>query len=145
MSDEQRRPDLPIRPEAIDLTKLSVEELDDLRKAILDRARKMVDPLSTGFNPIMMATTPGEGIFRTDDVAIDWRDWWERFASIGDIVSISFRRISLAVVTAGGSIAASHMLTNAASEGYGKATLGVSAILGAWFVVDMVRTGLSKR
>jgi hypothetical protein len=145
MKEENDRLNPPFRAEAIDLSKLSVDELDELRKAILARARKMVDPLSTGFNPIMMATTPGEGIFSTDDVAIDWRDWWERFADIGDIVAISFRRLSLALIAAGGAIASSHMLANSDSARFGVGTLAVSAALGAWFVIDMVRTGSTKR
>jgi hypothetical protein len=129
------------RPEGLDLSTLSADEIHRLRDAIVDRARKAVDPQGTGFDMRMMATD--DGGFDTDDVTFaDWWTWVERMATV---ISEAATRVGLALIVAGGAIAASHLYGSADGGRYAGLTLGVSGVFALWFVVSAIVSAMRGR
>jgi hypothetical protein len=126
----------------MDLSKMSVEELDRLREEILKRARKTVDPEGTGFDPLMMSTDDS-GVFSTDDVTFaDWLDWVQQ--GMRTIVDASVN-VGISVIAAGGAIAASQMFATERGWAYAGTTLAVSGAFAAWFVVGSLASRLRGR
>src|ERR1700693_5675423 len=97
----------PFSPEKIDMSKLSVEELLQLKEAILARARHTVDAQNTGFNPIMMATN-GNGS-DTQDGEFDWWTWSEEVISLISQIS---QQVSLGILTAGTAVASAGLFSS---------------------------------
>jgi len=123
----------PLRPEGLDLSKLSTDEIHKLKDAILERARKTVDPAGTGFDMLMMTTDDGD-FFPTDDITI--KDWWNWIERVINVISVASTRLGVGVIAAGGAIAASHMFGSEGGSHYARITLGVSAVFALWFVVS---------
>jgi hypothetical protein len=122
----------PFRPQGLDLSTLSADEIHQLRDAIVDRARQTVDPHGTGFDMRMMGTD--DDLFTTDDMTMaDWWTWVERVATA---VSEGATRVGIGVIAAGGAIAASHMFGSPEGSRYASLTLGVSGAFALWFVAS---------
>lgn len=135
MSEDRERKGQGFRPEEMDLSKLSFEELRTLKEAIVARAGRRVGP--SDFNPVMMGTqdftTPWEMYMDPDDLAARW-------VLLARVIDLSVRRFSLAVLTAAGAVSATQMYSS-----FGAASmLGVGAAA-VWFIVEMVRAPVVKR
>jgi hypothetical protein len=122
---------------AADPTQRSAEDVFALRDAIMDRARRQVDPGNTGFDPRMSIES-----FPTDDML--FRDWWDWVERIVKYILVAATRVTLGIITAGGVIGAAQLYGTPAGSQYAGITLGISALFGAWFVVSTVRTSFTK-
>lgn len=125
MTKEFEAADRPFAPESLDLSKLSTEQLAELKDAIMARARAEVGP--RGFNPIMMAT---------DELVNPWdmiANWW-------DAIILSFRRLGLAILTSGLGLTAAGLYGTDAGQAWAPFAMGGAAIGAVWFVADMIRT-----
>ena len=125
----------PLRTPDLDLS--SPEERLRIRKALLARARKTVDPGQTGFDAVMATDDPD--FFPTDEG--DYLDL------IDPVINVLFNgavRVSIAIIAAGGAIASSHMFGSTAGSAYAVPTLLVSVAFAAWFVVSSV-AGAGRR
>jgi hypothetical protein len=137
------------RPEEMDLSQLSFEQLRELKDAIVARASDRVGP--EGFNPIMMATTKGDpaDLFGdTDDWFTDPRDWVILIARlIYTLINVASRRVGLAIASSGMALAASHLFTTSEGARYGAGALAAAGALAVWMVVEMARSpsSLSSR
>jgi hypothetical protein len=118
----------PFDPDAMDLSKLTIEELNELKEAILARAGRQVGP--QGFDPVMQGTQDGT----------DWWDWIEEVIdNFSQVVSNAARLISLAVISVGAAITGAQLSASVRGSTYAGAALIVGAVFGAWFVVEMFR------
>lgn len=127
------------RPDDIDLSQLSVEQLRELKDAIVSRARERVGP--EGFNPIMMATTHDGDLFgTTEDWVQDPRDWVILVARvIYALINVASRRVSLAVASSGAALAASHLYATEGGARFAGVGLLVAAVFGIWLVAELAR------
>jgi hypothetical protein len=131
------------RPEEMDLSQLSMEQLRELKDAIVARASDRVGP--EGFNPIMMATTSGD-LFGSIDWFTDPEDWLINVARIiYTLINIASRRVGLAIASSGAALAASHLYTTEAGSRYAGAALGAAAVFGVWMLADMARSASAIR
>ena len=136
-SDNRDRPN-SFRPEEMDLSQLSVEQLRELKDAIVARAHQRVGP--EGFNPIMMATTKGDLFGSTEDWLEDPRDWVILVSRIIYVrINVATRRMSLALAAGGAALAGSHLYSVEAGARYGGISLLVAAGFAAWLIVDLAR------
>src|SRR6476660_7101672 len=133
MSDKDNRG--PFHPDEINLSQLSIEQLKELKNAILTRARDRIGP--EGFNPIMQDSTDGDLFGNTEDWVTDPRDWVILVARIFySLINVASRRVSLAIAASGAAFTGTQLLgTNGAA--YGRPALLVAAALGVWLVVDL--------
>ena len=124
----------PFKPEAMDLSKMSIEQLTDLKNAIIAQANKKIGP--EGFNPIMMATQDQFGSFT-------WASQppWDYLAQT---LNIAMRRISLAITTAGLGITGASLLGVQGSSTYATIALSAAGVSALWFVLDMLRKGVTN-
>jgi hypothetical protein len=121
----------PFSPEKMDMSKLTVEELLQLKDAILARARRTVDAQGTGFNPIMMAS--GDSSSNTQDGELP--DWWQWIEDATEILAQISQQVSLAVLAGATAIAGGILYNSQSGERYAGATLAVAAVLGVSYVV----------
>ena len=110
--------------DGVDLSRMTTEELIELKDAIMARARTEVGP--KGFNPSMLATP-------------DMFDPWLSLIQPVDWVSLAFRRLSLAVLTGGLGLTSAGLFRTEAGAGYGSVVLLAAGLSAVWFVVDMFR------
>ena len=111
------------------LSDAKVQELNEIREAIMSRARRTVDPNGTGFDAVMMSDD--SSFFNTDeDDPRDWLEWGERFLSIVSLVS---QRVSLAIASAGFAIAGATMIGTERGGSLGLVSMAVAGVFGAWF------------
>ena len=133
----------PLRTKDLDLSRLSPDDMRELREAIMARARTFVDPNGIGFDAVMKASDDGDPYFNTDDVT--FRDWWDWVQQVVRVIGEGSTRVGLGVMAAGGAIAASHMYTSQLGSQYAGLTLAVSAVLGTWFVVSAAVSAVRGR
>jgi hypothetical protein len=137
-NDDQRH---AFRPEEMDLSQLSMEQLRELKDAIVARASDRVGP--EGFNPMMMATTTGS-LFDTSDWVTNPADWLINvIRTIYVLINIATRRVGLAIASSGFALAASQLYSTNAGAQYGGVALTLSAVFAVWMVVDMARSAAS--
>jgi len=127
------------RPEEMDLSKLTMEQLRELKDAIVARASDRVGP--EGFNPIMQGTDDFSGWASfTGDPFTDPRSWWINVAQfVYTLINVASRRVGLAIAFSGAALAASHLYTTDAGSRYGGAMLGAAALFGVLMLIDMAR------
>lgn len=126
-----------VRPTSLDLSKLSADEILQLRDRIMAEARSKIDPQGTGFDPVMERTDDGS-FFSTDDMA--FKDWWDWVEQVVRTISDGLTRVALGLSAGGLAIAASNMYGSAAGSRYADITLGAAGVMGAWFLVAAVRS-----
>lgn len=134
MEEKPSSKEQPFRPEAMDLSKMSVEQLSELKEAIMARAGEKVGP--EGFNPIMMQT--GGDIDSFSAVSQPW-DY------LIQVLNMSFRRIALSLTTVGLGLTAANLYGTQAGAAYGPAALVAAGASAVWFILDMVRGGVKGR
>jgi hypothetical protein len=118
----------PFDPEAMDLSKLTIEQLQELKDAILARAGRQVGP--QGFDPVMQESDGGS----------NWWDWIEQIVDeLSWAVFIAARFISLAIISVGAAITGAQLYASERGSAYAGAALIVGAVFGVWFVVEMFR------
>jgi hypothetical protein len=105
------------------LAEADFQRLDRIREAIVENARRTVDPDGTGFD---MRMSDDGSFFGTDDPLADWRD------RLLDDILIASRRVSLAVLSAGFAIAGAAMVGGATTAGFGQISLGASGVFAIW-------------
>ena len=115
----KRSPIQAIDPSATN-PKRSIDEIFELRDAIIAGARRKVDPDGTGCDA-QMSFAGGWG----------W-DWGERLLAFATAFTT---RMEFAVVAGGGAIAAGHMYGSVAGERYATITLAVSGLFAAWVAI----------
>ena len=116
----------PFRPADLDLSALSSSELDELREAIVERSRRLVDPRGVGYDPTMSEPA----WFDTGDPATSWWEWGE---TVARAISDASTRIGLAGI-AGGGVIGSGIMFGAGHSGVAWLTLVVSGVFAAAFV-----------
>ena len=129
------------RPQNLDLSKLSFDEILQLRDRIVHAAQAKIDPQSVDFRPVM--ETDDGTFFGTDDVA--FKDWWDWVEQIIRTVSDGLTRIALGVTVAGLAIASGLMYGSPATGRYADLTLGAAGVLGVFFVALTLRSTLRGR
>jgi hypothetical protein len=121
--------------ENLDLSQMSIEQLTELKNAIIAQANKKIGP--EGFNPIMMATQDAFDSYTWSTLPWSTLPWENLFRSI----NMAVRRISLALTTAGLGITASSFCGSQGNSTYAPLALAAAGISAVWFVVDMMRKG----
>jgi hypothetical protein len=114
------------------LSEADFERLDRVRAEIVDRARRTVDPEGTGLDVMMMASDDGSFFGPTEDMLEDWRD------RIIDVISITGRRVSLAILAAGFAVAGAALTRDGAVSGYGQASMVAAGAFALWAVAANV-------
>lgn len=138
MTTSNDGPGNAFRPEEMDLSQLSMEQLRELKDTIVARASDRVGP--EGFNPMMMATTTGS-MFNTSDWVVNPADWLINvIRTIYVLINVATRRIGLAIASSGFALAASQLYTSEAGAQYAGVTLVMSVVFAVGMVVDMVRS-----
>jgi hypothetical protein len=122
------------RPADLDLSRMSSEELDELRDRLVQNARR-----GGRFEPTM-ATDEGS-FFVTDDVAFNPWSWQE---IVIRAISESATRIAAAHFAAASATAASQMFQSG-NKRAAWATLGASGAAAAGFTASAVRAGRSNK
>ena len=130
MEDKRDNAPRPMRGEEADLSELTIEQLTELRNAIVAKARKRVGP--EGFEPLMMAT---------EDT-----NWWDYLSDPADriarAINIASQRISLAVLTFGLGLTSAGLYNSQRGANYAGIALAGAGISAAWFVIAMFRAGV---
>ena len=122
------------------LSDSQIQELNEIREAIMSRARRTVDPDGTGFDAFMLSDDGS--FFNTDDGdPLDWLDWGERFISTISLVS---QRVSLAIASAGFAIAGATIVGTERGGSLGLASMAVAGVFGVWFAA-VTAMGVRKR
>jgi len=141
MSASNEGPGHAFRPEEMDLSQLSMEQLRELKDTIVARASDRVGP--EGFNPMMMATTTGS-MFDTSDWVINPADWLINvIRTIYVLINVATRRIGLAIASSGFALAGSQLYTTEAGTQYAGFALVISAVFAVAMVIDMARSSAS--
>jgi hypothetical protein len=134
MEEKTNGKEQPFRPESMDLSKMSVDQLKELKEAIMARAGEKVGP--EGFSPIMMQT--GGDIDSFSTVSQPW-DY------LSQVINIAFRRIALSLTTVGLGLTAANLYGTQGGAAYAPAALVGAGVSAAWFILDMVRGGVKGR
>ena|SRR5215216_3358213 len=108
------------------LSEADFQRLDRVREGILEKARRTVDPEGTGLDMMMQGSDDGSFFGSTEDMFDDWRD------RMIDIISITSRRVSLAVLATGFAIAGATMVGGGTTSGFGQASLALSGVFAIW-------------
>jgi hypothetical protein len=113
--------------------KPSIEDILKLRDAIMEEARRKIDP-------------EGKGIDGQMSFAGGWGDRWEwgEMRFLMAYVAV-FVRVELAIVAGAGTIGAGIMFGSEAGSHYAGLTLGVSAALALWVAISAAASQLSRR
>lgn len=132
----------PLRKIAPELSKMSPEELDQLRDMIMARAHSTMDPNALGLD-VLMQSTDDMSWFTTDDVSFrDWLDWVTQMVRV---ISDSSTRVGAGILAAGGAVAASNLYATEAGSRFASLTLAVSAAFGLWFVASALTAAFRGR
>lgn len=119
--------------QASNQSKPNLEDILKLRDAIMEEARRKIDP-------------EGKGIDGQMSFAGGWGDRWDwgegRFLMAFMAV---FVRVELAIISGLGAIAAGIMFGSEAGSHYAALTLGVSAALALWVVITAAVSSLRSQ
>lgn len=127
MSEHER----PFDPQEMDLSKLTVQQLIELREAIMARVQsELGGPGAPG--PIFAMATTDDEFWNPWDLVARYLDQFIL------VIDAAFRRVALGILTVGSALASANFYASEANTTLGIVLLAASGVFGLWFVGDAV-------